>query len=163
MSNQQKVITGMTPFPDNPLFSVKLNSMATNVTGDGTVYTVGFNTEIFDRTNSFNTGTSTFTAPAPGAYLFTFSVFMQDLGVANTIGNLNVNTSNRMIKMGKANYGAMRTAFNGYQPTHSCIADMDAADTATIELTVFGCALIVDVFGDATSDLDTFWQGVYLG
>ena len=41
MSYQQKIVTGVTPFPDKPEFYGYLPATDSNVTGNGTVYRLG--------------------------------------------------------------------------------------------------------------------------
>lgn len=49
-----------------------VESEDTNVTGNGTVYTIAFDTEVYDQ--DANMGTSTFTAPEAGKYLIILQV-----------------------------------------------------------------------------------------
>ena len=66
--------SGIMSLPGQSAFSARVTSDLTNVTGDGTMYTVIFGTEHYDQNNDFNNSTSTFTAPVAGKYLFTACV-----------------------------------------------------------------------------------------
>jgi hypothetical protein len=59
-------------------FEAQANGTLSNVTGNGTAYTVVFGNEIYDRNSDFD-GTSTFTAPVTGIY---------DLGVGLGISGM---------------------------------------------------------------------------
>jgi hypothetical protein len=61
-----------------PCFLASNVNAQNNVTGDNTNYTVQFTNEIFDQGNNFD-GTSTFTAPIAGKYLFTCTLYCTNL------------------------------------------------------------------------------------
>lgn len=54
----------------NPSFFAYASANLAGVTGDGTNYTVLFDSTSFDTTSSYNTGTGIYTAPVTGKYLF---------------------------------------------------------------------------------------------
>ena len=55
--------------PLQPAFLATVTSQISNVTGDGTLYVLVWDAEVFDQGSNFD-GTSTFTAPIAGRYLF---------------------------------------------------------------------------------------------
>ena len=59
-----------------PCFATRLSATQNNVTGDGTTYTVPFNTETFDISDNFNTTTYRFTAPITGVYDINANVYI---------------------------------------------------------------------------------------
>lgn len=134
--------TGEINYPLQPAFLAS-NSLASNVTGDGTTYTMIYGNEIYDQNGDFD-GTSTFTAPVTGRYLFCCSVVLGELGAAFTSGGLRIVASNRVITGDQSNYGAERNAANIKTTTISHMVDMDAADTCTIDITVTGSTKTVD-------------------
>jgi hypothetical protein len=68
-----------------PAFYAYASANQTNVTGDGTfVDPVLFNSTTVNRSSSYSTGTSTFTAPATGVYLFYVNLYLYNLGAAHT-------------------------------------------------------------------------------
>jgi len=77
---------GGTAQTTSPCFSAYLNTGVTNQTGDGTTYTILFDTKLVDTTTSYNTGTGLFTAPVTGNYLFSANITAAGLAVANTTG-----------------------------------------------------------------------------
>jgi hypothetical protein len=62
--------TGEINYPLQSAFQARLTSSQLNKTGDGTLYTIVFDTETFDQNSDYNNGTGTFTAPVAGRYLF---------------------------------------------------------------------------------------------
>lgn len=67
-----------------PCFFAYANANITNVTGDGTTYTIAFNTEYFDQGNNF--ASNTFTAPTTGKYLFAVDIKLSNFAVGHTVG-----------------------------------------------------------------------------
>lgn len=66
-----------------PSFQSVNNATQSNVSGDGTVYTVVYPNEIYDNASNFD-ATSTFTAPRTGLYRFYAGVYLdQTLGVSD--------------------------------------------------------------------------------
>tara|TARA_R110000737_G_scaffold327196_1_gene341340 strand:- start:869 stop:2344 length:1476 start_codon:yes stop_codon:yes gene_type:complete len=53
-----------------PAFSAKVSADITNVTGNGSIYTVLFNSEVNDQSSSYDTSTGKFTASVDGVYHF---------------------------------------------------------------------------------------------
>lgn len=130
----------------------------TDVTGDGTSYTIPFNSTIFDQNSDFNTGTGTFTAPRTGRYLLSAGVLLSQIAAGHNQLVLRIVTSNRTYEIFAANAGNMRDVNNNLICNGTVLADMDAADTATVSINVAGSTKTVDV---ASTGPDTFFS-VYL-
>lgn len=114
----------------------------TNVTGDNTLYTVTFTTEVFDQANNFD-GISTFTAPVTGRYRFDACVGYA--GVTAGMGNTDtaIVTSNRTYYV---HYQAAAIGTGGdFDVRGSVLCDMDAGDTAVVKAHIGGGALVVDL------------------
>lgn len=142
-------------------FASYLASTVNNVTGAGTVFTLGTGTaltKIFDNGTDFNTN-GTFTAPVTGRYFFSALFAAQEVTAAMTYSQIYILTSNRTWTNFYINAGAVRTLsvnvdFVGYQLT--IFTDMDAGDTAVTQLQIAsGAGDTVDVFG-AASPASTF-------
>jgi hypothetical protein len=136
-----------------PAFSAYLASTALNKTGNSTVYVIGTDalTEIYDQGGDFNVN-GTFTAPITGKYIFVSYSQLVGCTIAAACTNL-ITTSNRLY------YNAYRRAASNldFLVINSCIADMDAGDTATTSVTGIGEAADTDdVAGDATNFLTGF-------
>jgi hypothetical protein len=136
-----------------PAFLTYLASNDLNVTGTGTVYTLGTNTaltEVFDQ-NSNATTAGVFTAPLTGRYQFFDSFFVIGTTIATTF-TAGIVTSNRSYQ-----YIFTRAASGGnVSPSLSIFADMDAGDTATATIAISGEAGNTDDLSGATSALTMF-------
>lgn len=136
---------GEVTFPLTPAFGAQLSAADANVTGAGTTYTIGTNvafTEIFDQGGDFNTN-GTFTAPVTGRYQLNGIISLTALTAAMTTGFLRVVTSNRIYTGLQLNVGVVRTVAttaDTFGGSFSVLADMDAADTATLTVLVLGGA-----------------------
>jgi len=122
-------------YPLHPAFSAVLNHSIPNVTGDGAVYQVIFDSEIFDQGNDFDLATSVFTAPVSGKYRLNARVAVEN-GVDMERVNLKIITSNR-------NYSSYflsnnSSPFKEYPAVVDHLCDMDAGDTAYVEVVSTG-------------------------
>lgn len=139
-----------------PAFLAIASSTASNVTGDGTVATIAFGTEIFDRAGNF--ASNTFTAPVTGLYRLSAAAHILDIAAGHTEGHLRIVTSNRTFRLGYINPSAAKIAANELGFGGSVLVDMDVGDTATVAIVVGGSTKTIDIFGDATT-LYTFFSG----
>lgn len=161
-SNDTFVMTaaGERTLPLQPAFLAYLGTTDSNVTGDGTVFTLGSGnalTEVFDQNGDFNTN-GTFTAPVTGRYLLNAMVLLDDLAAGHELAGLLFLSSNRDYYSGYQDAGAMQA--NGdlsYQ--YSVLADMDVSDTVTFRVDVAGGAKVVDI---VSSNADTCFSGVLI-
>lgn len=121
--------TGEITYPLQSSFLAYLNTGVSNVTGDGTVYTLIYDTEVFDRNSDFNLGTSTFTAPVTGLYFLGYETLVGG-GTSITVAQGKIATTARTYQRGgTVLLGGTITSFT----TMDCVlADMTAGDTATI-------------------------------
>lgn len=124
---------GVFSAPNLPAFSAS-SAGATNQTGDNTNATVTFGTEIFDQGSNF--ASSTFTAPSVGKFQLSAYVYMTGLDGSVTRETLSIVTSNRT-------YTVFDGVINRDGSNNACIggailADMDAADTAIVQIQVAG-------------------------
>lgn len=135
-NNVMSVATsGEINYPLQPAFLATHSADQNNVTGAGATITVNFTTEITDQNGDYD-GTNTFTAPVTGYYGFNCSIRISDLTTAMTSGNISFATSNRSQTSNVANYGAIMTNGNILTLSHSIRADMDAADTCIVTVTI---------------------------
>lgn len=137
-------VNGTTTQPSQPSFLVTNATGATDITGDGTAYTVLWPTEVFDQANNF--ASNTFTAPVTGRYLLSVSILVRGLTSSHSPIVLALVTSNREYR---STYIGGTTTLTSI-PMHICVlADMAAAQTATVVLTVSGGTKVVDIDTDA--------------
>lgn len=152
---------GERTMPLQPAFLAFLNSDDNNVTGDSTTFTLGSATaltEVFDQNGDF--ATSTFTAPVTGKYHFEGQFKVGGITSAMTFGITNLRTSNRVYPSAQINAAAVRTiaaAPNLHNWKVVALTDMDAADTATVEISLHGGAKVADVL--ATGATNSFFSG----
>lgn len=136
--------------------SVNLN----NVTGDGTSYTVIFNTAQFDQGSNFNTSTSTLTFPVTGSYLLNFALGMTGFGTHNDL----------TVKFNLPSVSAFNTEFNpanvNAAGTIRCNGSMiwraSANDTCTLVLVVSGSTKTINI-GGALGNLTSWFAWQFLG
>lgn len=76
--------TGCLNLPLQPCFWAQKTVTSTNATGDGTIYSVICDSELFDQSNSYDHVTGLFTAPIDGKYVFYFVIGGGAFGAAHT-------------------------------------------------------------------------------
>ena len=112
-----------------PSFLVRPSSNQENIAVGSTVVVV-FGTEVFDRNADF--ASNTFTAPIEGLYQFNASLRIQALDSASSYYYMNIRTSNRDYQyIFDPDFGQDN---DYYTMSVSCLADMDANDTADVIL-----------------------------
>lgn len=117
-----------------------------NVTGAGGVVTNFTNVEAYDTYGDYVLATGVFTARRTGPHLCTISLTLQQLGVANTTGELTLITTARNYPVHSGNYGTMMSAVNELAVNASPVAFMTAGDTASWQLIVSnGAGNTVDI------------------
>ena len=140
--------------PAQPAFSAYFSSTASNVTGDGTIYYIVYDTELFDQNSDYNSGTGDFTAPVTGKYVFFSGIEGDDFGAANTYTQVG--------RIGGAanakNGGAVRNASNVYSDGIHFFVSLAASDTFDCLLYASGGGKVVDCDGSA-SPLVTYFGG----
>ena len=129
-----------------PSFLVTAPSNTADVTGDGSSHTMECDTEIYDQGADFNSGSFTFTAPVTGRYLLSANCEWTGGGSVVTEAQFAITTSNRQY------INHIHDAEIVQRTQHiSVIADMDAADTATVVLTITGGTKTIEVQNSATT------------
>lgn len=135
-------------------FEAKVGTQIDNVTGNGAAYNIILNTEILDRLSEYNNTTGVFTATVTGQYLLSGIVQFIAIGSSTRI-TIDLVTSNRTYGIYDGND---RSSGNNLSKNWSMLVDMDAADTAFIQVGVTGV-------GANTSDIGTgtYFCGVLYG
>ena len=149
---------GERTMPLQPAFLALVATTIVNVTGDGTAYTVVYDTEVFDQGGDFD-GTSTFTAPVTGKYRLEACTTFSELTGSVTNGYLNMVTSNRGY-FTQYGVGVSRDSVSNRAPVYATsLCDMDATDTAVISSQCVGITKVVDVFSAGATDPRTWFSG----
>jgi hypothetical protein len=137
-------------------------ALQSNVTGDGTAYTVIFSAvsaNNFDQGSNFD-GTSTFTVPVGGAgvYLFSVDISYGDLGAAHVIGFVDIYINGVATYRGfNCNLGAIRNNANGAELPFSQIMKLADGDAVTIVTTIAGSTKTVDVLAGSNFSGCKLW------
>lgn len=148
---------GQINLPLQSSFLAALTTTVNDVTGDSTVYTIIFDTEIFDQNNDFNLATSTFTAPVTGRYTQSVSALLTG-GTSITSGRIQVVTSNASYMNTLPLTPSVTTSCSGLV---SLLTDMDAGDTCTYTVTTADSGgKIDDIVGNASGSYRTYASAV---
>lgn len=151
-------------YPGQPCFTAYVSSTITDITGDGTVYgPVIFDSELFDQNSDYNTGTGIMTAAVSGRYYLSGCLDISELTALNTIILIEIVTSNRTYQVFDSNAAIRDSASNILSYSFAIFADMDAADTAYVQLTVSnGVLATVDITGGAATTMLSWFSGTLL-
>jgi hypothetical protein len=138
--------TGEITYPLQPAFLAYLGSIDSNVTGNGTAYTLGSVTaltEVFDQNGDFNTN-GTFTAPVTGKYQLEAGSLVIGCTIASGYNQTFITSNRSYLFQSQRAAGASNFGLSG-----QCLADMDAGDTFTLTINVTGEAGNTDdIYGD---------------
>jgi hypothetical protein len=149
-----------------PAFLAHTGGNKSNVTGDGTTYTILFDTvDQQQGGTNYASGTGIFTAPYTGWYIFQTSVFLSGLTVAHTQGIIEFNFNGSAITSWPlySNFGAMKDATASELGFGTSIVQyMSATDTVKIVLIISNGTKVVTVSGGAGSPQTNF-SGYFLG
>lgn len=149
-------VDGENTMPLQPAFMARLNTTETDVTGDSTIHKIIFDTSIYDQGGSdYGTGTGNFTAPVTGKYQLNTSV-RANQPTTQTIDTLFMTTSNNQIQLADFNGNTYKRTNGNWALSGGHVMDMDAADTANVNLQVQGAVLDVDILGGGSA---TFFSG----
>ena len=124
--------------PLQPAFFAYNSTARTNVTGDGTAYTMIFNTEVLDQNSDYNNTTGVFTAPVTGFYMFFSSVSMSDVTKSNGSLVFDLNAGTPTHGEIKKNFSLMATADDDLIVNIKAGMYLTAADTIKLVLTISG-------------------------
>jgi hypothetical protein len=158
-------VSGRVLKPLQPSFLAYLNVAVTNVTGDGTPYTIAFDTENFDVGNNFTTGAgSHFTAPVSGIYAFNLNVNFSGLTVAHNSGTvrLYVNGGATIYTGGGGNPHA-QSGLGLMAWNQSIILQLTANDTISPVVVISNGTKVVGIVGTGLGTIPTYFSGYLLG
>ena len=145
-----------------PAFFAYPSSTITNVTGDGTSYTIIWNAELYDVGSNFNTATGTFTAPIAGKYLFNCTCNTQGMSAGTTSYVLAIVTSGgNTYRLGTLVFTA--GTFIQYTASGSVEISLAASETVTTTIAVSGGTLTADVAGLTGAIYQSHFSGRLIG
>lgn len=143
-----------------PAFHYNLQSNATNVTGDNTVYALGSGgvalTKVFDQDSNMTT-TGTFTAPKTGLYYLGMSAVLTSLGAGHTLVNYKIITTSTTFVVYDVSGATVRDSNNFISSSNGVFCSMTAGNTATFNVQVNNSTKTVGVLGVAGSTYVYGW------
>ena len=149
-------ITALTGGEDKPCFLAYNSANDANETGDGTPFTVEFDTEIFDQGGDF--ASPDLTVPIDGRYLLEGTVCLYNLNAdSHEKTRIDIVTSNRVYQSFIS--GLIHDGAGLLTLKISCLVDMDANDTASIRVIVYGGAKSAGILGGI---IYTFFSGALI-
>ena len=120
--------------PLQPAFLVHASGSQNDMTA-GSTATAVLSTEVYDQNNDF--ASNTFTAPVDGKYFLVFTALFTDVQTEFTEIEIRINTSNRIYRLFIIP-SIQLSADGSIGDSFSVVADMDASDTAIIQVTPVG-------------------------
>lgn len=136
-----------------PAFLAYVATAITNVTGDGTVYKIIYDTKVYDQGSNFVLATSIFTAPVTGKYLINYVVRVQN-GSTITVAVAQVVTTSTSYRMSLSQIIATLSG-TGAQGTMAVIAAMTAGDTMIVNVTTTdGSGKVDGISGTSSGSLN---------
>jgi len=114
-----------------PAFLARPTSTQANIANDNSVVTVAMGTEIFDQGGNF--ASNTFTAPVTGRYQFNVIVYLTQVDSTASYYQVRLDTSNRTY-FGLLDFASTDLGLGFQTIAISVLADMDANDTATVNI-----------------------------
>jgi len=130
-------VSGERTIPLQPAFLSRQTNSVTDVTGNGTIYTVLFANEVFDQNADFNPATGTFQAPVTGKYHLSTTITMSEAATA-TSANIMIETSNRSVSRFVDPSKIFLTGATDFSFNIDVLIDMDATDTAVVKVKANG-------------------------
>jgi len=135
---------GHVTMQSQPAFLVTKTTARDNKPSSGDE-TISFETEVFDQNSDISS--NTFTAPVTGKYQFNATIRLDEVDTASAYVRIKINTSNRVyVSIIDPNFSADLTYIT---LNLSVLADMDASDTAIVEVGQSGGSAQMDLPGNA--------------
>jgi len=139
-----------------PAFQASSSTNQNNV-AVGSLVTVEMDTEPFDQNADFDTSNYTFTAPVTGKYFLHTAVYLQQIPTGANYVSLRITTSNRTyVEIMDPNFSSN---LSYHTLTVTVLADMDASDTAKVQVLQADSTQQIDVVGNGSY---TYFTGALL-
>jgi hypothetical protein len=134
---------GHITMPSQSAFEARTSNALADISIN-TAHTIAFNTERYDVNGDFNTSTHTFTAPVTGKYMLNTFIRLQEVDADAIYYHLYFVTSNRTY-FDIIDPRGFDTDLAYMNMRCSVLADMDASDTAYVQIYQAGGAAQTDV------------------
>lgn len=151
--------------PNQCFFHAYSTTEPQNVTGDGSGYTIVYDTEIEDRNGNYNNATGIFTAPVDGVYSFSGGIRISAIAAVHERFYLRLTTDKEDFFGTEVNPYAVMQTF-GTPTLHSQVSAktfLEAGDTAKIDVNVSGTSGTKSIDLSGTSPVYNYFVGVLLG
>lgn len=145
-------------------FSAYLNPGVSNVTGDGTQYTIIYNQTFYDTQSAFNTSTGVYTIPAGygGTWIFTVRVAYLTSEALHTAGTITLTSSGSFNQVDECNPYATRNTVDGIcTRSFTVMQQVNAGTAMSVFVQVSGGPKTCSINGSST--LYTTFEGYRLG
>lgn len=147
--------------PNSAAFMYFLGTTDSNVTGDGTIYTLGSGnalTKQFEQGSNFVASTGIFTAPVDGVYSFYGQVWAS-VAAIGTVHYCSIVTSARTVRGTRFGTGASDNLGGYIGFSCSLLVALTAGQTASFQFVSANGTKTISVLGDATTP-ECFFQGM---
>lgn len=142
--------------------TVYLSADVTNVTGDGTDYTIAFDTVFYDSNSDFNTSTHNLVIPRTGFYLLIGNAtFNSGFNSSNTSARMYISIPSHAIYVASNNPTAL-TLSGGTTYAGSYIAQLNANDNVNLHILAGGSTKTAGLAG-GNGNLQTFFSWHFIG
>lgn len=149
--------SGQVTKPLQCMFFVNKSSSQNNISNGGSDVLVTFDTERFDVGSNF--ASNTFTAPVTGKYLLYTSLRLDNVDTGASYYNLGIKTSNHTHEWIE-HFNTDGGDYTYFTAQVTAIADMDASDTATVQIIQNGGTSQTDIINSSGR---TLFSGYLLG
>lgn len=153
--------TGVYTNTNQPAFFAYLNTTINNVTGDGSLVTVVFDTAPVNRGTCYNTSNGIFTAPKTGTYQFNSSLTLTGLSALFTSYFSSFNQDGFFWYTNDANTAVLRHTTT-YCTNTSMTLQLTAGQTVKVYPAVSGSGKTVGYGGVSGSTIRSFFSGYLL-
>lgn len=137
-------------YPLQPCFFANLSGSVSNVTGDGTGYTIICDNVAFDQTSSYNNSTGVFTAPVAGKYLFSCAIAISNIGAGHTSGRFFIAASSQIIEFEQNSPAATQNSDTNLVVNGTAIISLAASATVSIKVNVNNSTKTIGVIGSGS-------------
>jgi len=137
-----------------------------NVTGDGTNYTVVFDNLTYGQNGSaYNTSTGIYTAPSTGWYVFTYAMCLTGVTGSHTDCNCDLQTTDAfgLLYRSISNPAALKDPAGNVTVYDSRVVHLAATNTIKVVVSVFSGAKVVGLLGpQSTVQMYTSFGGALI-
>jgi len=143
-------------------------TLRSNVTGDGTLYTIPFDAEDFDTGSDFNTANGRFTAPQTGVYHLTTSVNLSGIGseddfyLAIVIYDSGFSTVQQNLELVRGSPSSIKDSGNELTFAGSVCVEMTVGEIAVVQVLASGGSLVVDIPSGTLTTQNSYFCGALI-